>query len=68
MMKLTNKVYNELKWTVLIFLPALTTFIGTVGQAFEWKGLSATLVLLTAFTTFLGTLIGVSSANYKKEE
>lgn len=64
-MKLSNKVYDTIKWLVLIFLPAFTTFVATIGQAFNWTFLPEVLTIITAFTAFLGTLVGVSSANYK---
>jgi len=49
---------------VLIFLPALTTFISTIGQSFNAEWLLPVVTVLTAFTTFLGTIIGVSTVNY----
>lgn len=63
-MKLDNKTYDILKWIVLIFLPALVTFITTVGQSFNADWLLPVVTVMTAFTTFLGTLVGVSSVNY----
>ena len=63
-MKLSNKTYDTLKWVVLIFLPALVTFITTVGQSFNAEWLFPAVTIMTAFTTFLGTLVGVSSVNY----
>lgn len=63
-MRLNNKAYDRLKWTVLIFLPALTTFISTIGQSFNAEWLLPVVTVLTAFTTFLGTIIGVSTVNY----
>ena len=63
-MKLSNKTYDTLKWVVLIFLPALVTFITTVGQSFNAEWLFPVVTIMTAFTTFLGTLVGVSSVNY----
>lgn len=63
-MKLNNKTYDTLKWIVLIFLPALVTFITTVGQSLNADWLLPVVTVMTAFTTFLGTLVGVSSVNY----
>lgn len=63
-MILNDKVYNYLKWIVVVMLPALGTLIGTIGTAFNWEYTQITLVIVTAVTTFLGALIGVSTASY----
>lgn len=64
-MKLHNKVYDFLKRFLLIFIPALCTFIGTMGKIYNFE--TETLVLtITAIATFLGTITGISSYNYKK--
>lgn len=66
-MKLTNSWYDALKWQVIVFLPALTTLVATVGQVFEFDYTNHIVTLMTAFTAFLGSLVGVSSVTYKKE-
>lgn len=67
-MKLNNNVYDTLKWVVVVLLPALGTLIGTIGTAFGWEYTQITLVIVTAVTTFLGACIGISTANYNKED
>lgn len=62
--KLTNNVYDKLKWIVLIFLPAFISLVATIGQVMDGSWVIPTVTILTAFNTFLGTIIGVSSANY----
>ena len=64
--KLSDEQYNFLKWFVIVFMPAFTTFVGVVGTAVNWVSVDLVLIVLTAFTTFLGSLIGVSNMNYKK--
>lgn len=56
-----NKVYDILKWVGLIILPALATFVQTVGTAvgFEYTDVAATVI--TAVGTFVGMVIGVSA-------
>lgn len=66
-MVLNDKWYKALKWNTLIFLPALTTFVGTVGTIYEIDGINKLVALMTAFTALLGSLIGVSTMNYNKE-
>lgn len=65
-MKLSNNVYDILKYIVLIALPAFITFANIVGVQLGYD-MTTTIVVLTAFNTFLGTLIGISSIKYNKE-
>ena len=66
-MKLNSKVYDILKWGLIIFIPALITLIGTLGQIYEFD--TETIVLtISAVSTFLGVITGISNYNYKKED
>ena len=65
-MKLSNNVYDALKYIVLIALPAFITFANIVGMQLGYD-MTTIIVVLTAFNTFLGTLIGISSIKYNKE-
>lgn len=62
---LPSKAYDILKWVVLVFLPALTTLVGVVGQVLNLANMEIVLTIMVAVTTFLGTLLGVSNAQYK---
>ncbi len=62
---LPSKAYDILKWVVLVFLPALTTLVGVVGQVLNLASMEIVLTIMVAVTTFLGTLLGVSNAQYK---
>lgn len=66
-MKLNNKLYDILKWILLILTPALTLLITTLGGLynFDTKVINGTI---SAIATFLGALIGVSSSNYNKNK
>mgnify|MGYP000345522167 CR=1 FL=1 len=48
-----DKVYDILKWVGLVALPAVATFVGTVGTA------------VTATGTLVGALLGVTTATAK---
>ena len=63
-MKLNNKVYDMLKWLVMIVLPALTT--AYVGLAAIWGFPCAEEVSKTSAVvcTLLGALLGISTAQY----
>lgn len=67
-LKLKNETYDLLKWIVQVFLPALLTFAGLVGQSVNWEQTELFMTLLGGFTVFLGTLLGISNIQYKKEE
>lgn len=64
-MKMNNSIYNLLKWILMIFVPALITLIGTLGQIY---GFNTEIIILTisAIATFLGAITGISSYNYNK--
>lgn len=66
-MVLSDKVYNFLKWLILIFVPALITLISGLGAVlgFETSVITAIIALVA---TFIGSLIGVSTAAYNREK
>ena len=67
-MKLPDKVYDILKWIVMIVIPALAT--AYVGLAAIWGFPYADEVAKTAAVvcTLLGALLGISTAQYYKGE
>ena len=64
---LTNKTYDVLKWVVMIVLPALAALLTAVGEIWGIADMPRIVLTLNAVTAFLGAIIGVSSAQYKKE-
>lgn len=67
-MKLSDNVYNFLKWLCLIALPALATFYGVVGKIWDIPHTTEIVTTITAIGAFIGTLIGVSQYNINKEK
>ena len=65
---LSNQVYDILKWCVMIAIPALTT--AYVGLSGIWGWPYATEVAKTSavICTLLGALLGISTAQYNKQE
>ncbi len=63
---MSNKVYDVLKWIAIVFLPALTTFVGVILQCFDVGCTDIVLTIMTAFDVFLGAVLQISNANYKK--
>ena len=66
-MKLSNKVYDILKWVALIVLPALATFYSVLSGIWGFPFGEQIPATLTAIGLLVGTLIGISTAKYKKE-
>ena len=63
---MSNKTYDNLKWITLVFLPALTTFVGVILNCFDYESTDIVLTIMVGFDTFLGSLLGISNINYKK--
>lgn len=64
-MKMNNKVYDAIKYFLMVFYPALTLFISTLGTIYGF-GTEKILLTISAIVTFLGTITGISHYNYKK--
>jgi len=67
-MPLTGKLYDILKWTTLIGIPATTT--AYVGLANIWGFPYPTQIAETSavICTLLGALIGISCTEYYKDK
>ena len=66
-MKLSNKVYDTLKYVAQIILPALATFYVAIAGLWSLpypKEISGTIM---AIDTLLGACLMISSSNYNKE-
>lgn len=62
-----NKVYDVLKWTASVLLPALATLILSVGQIWGLADYTVPIgATVAAVATFIGALVGVSSIKYAK--
>ena len=66
-MKMNDKLYDILKWVVMIVIPALTT--AYVGLAAIWAFPYAEEIAKTSavICTLLGALLGISTAQYNKQ-
>lgn len=62
-----DKVYKVLKWGCVLVLPAVATFVQTVGAAWGWDAgiCNATATTITAAATLGGVVLGVSAAEAK---
>ena len=66
-MKLSNKVYDILKFIAQILLPALGTLYFAVGSIWGFPYVEQIVGTITAVDTFLGALLGISTYQYNKE-
>lgn len=67
-MKMTNKTYDILKWIAQIFLPALGTLYFALAQIWGLPKGEEVVGTITALDAFLGALLGLSSAQYYKDQ
>lgn len=67
-MKLNNKTYDILKFVAQILLPALGTLYFALAGIWNFPYGREIVGTITAVDTFLGAILGLSSANYNKEE
>ena len=67
-MKMSNQVYDILKFIAQLLLPALATLWATLGKIWNWPLVTEIAATICAIDTFLGAILGISSAQYKKEQ
>lgn len=65
---MNNRVYDGLKWTAQIFLPALATFTLTVGPLWELPNAMAVGGTITAIDTLLGAILGLTKRAYDNSD
>lgn len=61
-----SKVYDVIKWLIIVGLPSVSVFIATLGQIY---GFNSDVIVLTinAVAVLLGSLLGVSGIAYQKK-
>lgn len=67
-MQFTDRVYNALKWIVLIALPALAAAYGSLAGTWGLPYVTEVVSTINILTVFLGSMIGISTVKYNKEE
>lgn len=66
-MKMSNTVYDVLKWIALILLPAMATFYAAIAAVWGLPYTEQVVGTITAVDTLLGTLLKISSDKYARE-
>lgn len=64
-MKMSNELYDILKWLCLLVLPCLSTFVAVVFPLWGIPYADEIAQTITALATLIGGCLGVSSMNYK---
>ena len=65
-MKMSNKMFDVLKWIAILFLPALATLVAVVFKIWDLPYGPEISATIAAVATFLGAILGVSHIQYKK--
>lgn len=65
---LSNRVYDILKWCVMIAIPALTTAYVGLSGVWGWPYAEEVAKTSAVVCTLLGALLGISTAQYNKQE
>lgn len=66
-MKLSNKMYDILKWIAQIALPALATLYAALAGIWGFPYGEQIVGTISAVDIFLGALLQISSAQYAKD-
>lgn len=66
--KMSDKVYDVLKWMALILIPAIGTLYFALAGIWGFPYAEAIVGTLTAVDTFLGAILGISTSMYKKNQ
>lgn len=65
-MKLSNKMYDLLKWIAMYFLPAVGTLYFALAGIWNLPYGEQIVGSITAVDTFLGVILGISTVQYNK--
>lgn len=65
-MRLSNKMYDTLKWIAQILLPAVGTLYFALAQIWHFPLAEQVVGTITAVDCFLGALLGISTMQYNK--
>lgn len=67
-MVLPDNVYTVLKWLVVVCIPACTVAFVGLDSVFGWGYGDVVAKVSAIICTLIGTLIGVSTAQYNKQQ
>ena len=65
-MKMSNKMYDALKWIAMILLPAIGALYFTLANIWGLPYAEQIVGTITGIDTFLGVILGISTSQYNK--
>lgn len=66
-MKIPSKIYDWLKWILMIVIPAFITLFTLLASTWQWDiPVEAITATITGIATFVGVCVGISTYNYNK--
>lgn len=66
--KMSNSVYDTLKWIAQILLPALGALYFSLGEIWGLPKVTEVVGTIAVVDTFLGVLLGLSTAKYNRSD
>lgn len=67
-MRIPDKLYDVLKWVVMIVLPALSTAYVGLAAIWQWPLADQVAKTTSVLCVLLGALLGISTAEYNKDQ
>ena len=67
-MIIPSPIYDILKWCVIILIPALSTAYVGLAAIWQWPYADEVAKTSSVICVLLGALLGVSTAQYNKQE
>lgn len=67
-MRISDRVYDVLKWVTMIVLPACATAYVGLAAVWGWPFAEEVAKTSAVVCTLLGALLGISTAEYRKEQ
>lgn len=64
---MNNKIYDILKWVAQLLLPAIGTLYFALAGIWGFPYGEETVGTITAIDTFLGVILGISTAQYNRQ-
>ena len=68
MVKMSNKVYDVLKYIAQIVLPALATLYFALSKIWNFPYPAEVVGTISAVDMFLGAILGISTGEYYKDK
>ena len=67
-MRISDRMYDVLKWVTMIVLPACATAYVGLAAVWGWPWAEEVAKTSAVVCTLLGALLGISTAEYRKEQ